>query len=133
MTSAKRRDFVPEQPDDQRTPIDEPYYPPIRGGGPADGFTHTHTTGGGGRLVRTNPDADLRIEPHVHPEHGTLQADWADDAPFVHRYQHFHTRDGVGPAIWTGPKWPVEFTDELVPPLPPPDDGGNGGGDGGGC
>src|SRR5687767_6457874 len=111
MTSAKRRDSVPEQPDDQRTPTDQPHYAPMRGGEPGDGFAHTHRTGGGGDLTLSSTRPQ-RIEEHTHPEHGTLQADWVEGVPFTHRYQHFHSRDGVGPAIWTGPKWPNEYWED---------------------
>jgi hypothetical protein len=105
---------VPEHTDDQGTPIDEPYYPPIRGGGPGNGFAHIHDgdgSGGTGPLIPTST-APLTIDEHTHPEHGTALADWTSSHNFGHRYQHFHVRDGLGQAVWTGPKYPQELHDD---------------------
>lgn len=101
---------MPELPEDQREPVPERVYPPIRGGGPGDGAVHHHE--GGGAAIQEG-DAHATTGAHSHANGGTGLPVWVESmTPASEKRHHFHIGGPTGPAIWTGPNYPNFILDE---------------------
>src|SRR3954454_15869487 len=81
MVAAKRRYPVPEHPEDQSRLHGEKQYPPLTGGGPGDGLTHTHCNGTGKAIPTGDDVPDEDTPTHRHMDSGDGPAAWPDAIP----------------------------------------------------